>query len=295
MDLIARSERLRAASTGASTPARLPPSDCTREELTLLCHLAETEFVGHGSIFDLGCGNGGSTACLAHGLVGNPVPEAQESVVHAYDWFDACADGIRAHAHIERFEQCVAPYRSRVELVSANILECTYPGAAGGAEILFVDISKTERTFLHVQREFASKLLPGGILIQQDFGRPRLSWLHYSTMLLLDHVEVEGVVDDSLVCRILRPLTREVIERSTGDQLTVAERAACVRDAADLFSGVTTKGNDYRDILVLSEVFTWLHGGDRLAARKRMNAFSPSDTFVKSFRVMLDQVSAALG
>lgn len=268
----------------ATEPVHWLRSDCTPRELRLLCYLAEREYSGKGEIFDLGCGNGGSTYCLCHGLQHNQRTNGRATPVHALDWFEIGSGKHSRHASREKFVANTADFEEQIVLLDQDIRSFRWNGAAPPIEILFVDIAKELDLFEAVVRQFYTTFVPGtSLIVHQDFGRPRLPWLHYGTMLLLPYTTILDVVDDTLVVRVDRQPDSKVLERLFSPSLSPASKAELVLEVKQRLGHLKTKGVDYRSILALSEVYVWLYAGDFQKAQERLDGFAATSAFDRAF------------
>lgn len=288
------SGRMRRRIGRATPPRRWPRSDCTRDELQLLCYLAEHEFTGEGEIWDVGCGNGGSTFCLCEGLRSNPREQARDARVHAVDRFESSADSHWSGATVATFAANTAGCEDRVVVHSTDITCFRWPGPPPPLEILFIDVAKEEHLFTAVVRSFFQSFLPGrSIVVHQDFGRPRLSWLHYSSMMLLPYMRIIAIVDDSLVLRVDRQPDAAVLARILDPSLDVEEKVWHVAAARRLLAVERSRGVSYDEILGLSEAYVWLYAGRYREALRALDDLRLSPAAQHSFRLMIDQVRAA--
>lgn len=274
-----------------SVPAvNYPRASMTQEEKVMLTYVTRSLYSGSGAICDLGCGKGGSTFALCHGLAENP--EAGTAArVHAYDWLEL-AQGDHADGHTEIFWKNVAPFKHLVSLHLGDLRDETWDD--GDIEVLFVDVAKEVDLFQHVAREFFPALVPDvSIIIHQDFGRPRLPWLHYSTGMLLPFVDVLGIVEDSLVLKLVKPIPDELIEAMSADNFSMDERLSHIRHLQQEFGAETTKGFTYREVLGLSEAFVYFYAGHLDMARQVVDELEASETFLDYFRQMMAPIVSA--
>jgi hypothetical protein len=262
--------------------------------MRLLCYLGQHEYQGLGEIFDLGCGNGGSTLALCHGLRHNTSPTASRRKVHALDCFEHGGEQHGGHASLEKFSSTTAGYEDRIVLHPVDIRTFDWRDTAPPIEILFVDVAKEIDLFEAVVKRFFGSFLPGrSILVHQDFGRPRLPWLHYSSMMLMPFMSILDVIEDSLVLRVESQPTTEVLARLVSPSLSPEQKANLVAEARRLFQGVETKGIDYADILALSEAYVWFYAGEIERVRDLLPQVRVTPSFEGLFGPMLKRLDSA--
>jgi hypothetical protein len=176
------------------------------EEIALLYLLArDLDLVATpgAAIVDAGCFLGGSTAALSRGLLDRD-PPAPGCRVHSYDLFTiqpymirdygwAIGDLREGDSSRTLFEEVVGSERlARVEVHEGDI--CARPWDGAPISVLFIDIAKSWEINDHVHRQFLPALLPGGIVIQQDYVHEWSPWLHLTMELLGDAFEYLGSV-----------------------------------------------------------------------------------------------------
>jgi hypothetical protein len=182
-------------------------------------------------------------------------------------------------------------HADRVVVHDLDIRDFRWEGEPPALEILFVDLAKEEDLFRAVADSFYGSFIPGrSLVVHQDFGRPRLSWLHYSTMFLLPWLEILDVIDDTLVLRVERQPERDVLNQLVSSSFDVRAKAHLVQEAARHFGGIRTHGVDYREILGLSEAYVWLRGGDPAGALACLRGLAPTPEFERAFGDMLAEV-----
>jgi hypothetical protein len=190
----------------ASVPEGLDglPTMLSREEIALLYLLArdlDLLDTTEAAIVDAGSFLGGSTAALTQGLLDRD-PPALGRRVRTYDLFTieyymvrdcawAIGDLREGDSTRARFEEIVGDERLElVEVCEGDILERTWDGAPIG--LLFLDIAKSWEINDHVHRQFLPALLPGAIVLQQDYVHEWSPWLHLTMELLEDAFEYLG-------------------------------------------------------------------------------------------------------
>jgi hypothetical protein len=180
------------------------PTMLSREEIALLYLLArdlDLLATPGATIVDAGSFLGGSTAALTQGLLDRD-PPALDCRVRTYDLFTieyymvrdcawAIGDLREGDSTRARFEEILGGERLElVDVCEGDILERTWDGAPIG--LLFLDIAKSWEINDHVHRQCLPALLPGAIVLQQDYVHEWSPWLHLTMELLEDAFEYLG-------------------------------------------------------------------------------------------------------
>lgn len=192
------------------------PTMLVQRELDYL-HWLGTQLTGSGRVVELGCFLGGSTAALTEGMRASGRALKPTLV---YDSFIAPDNEAVANSWwMKRYQ--LGPgenFRNKYESIHASrldrldIREGWLPENATRAqelevypeqepiELLFVDVAKTWGVHETVLRAFARHLLPGAILIQQDFLDAPTPWLAIHMWQLRDVLEpLDNLRDASTV------------------------------------------------------------------------------------------------
>ena len=198
------------------------PGMISRQERKLLYALANKYYRGEGCIIDAGTFLGASTVTFYQALkdrkfkVGNnkPIQSFELAVVrpnfdrHAQKWGLPRRDIGESYEDILR--QQLAHTMDYVELHIGNILD--YDASdIDKIEIAFLDILKNEQITEHCFHIFLSKLIEGGVIIQQDYFFDDLPFIKYMTEALDDHLEYNGEVRSSAVFTLRRPLDEKTL------------------------------------------------------------------------------------
>lgn len=208
------------------------PSMISPEEMRYLHWLARCIWRDAGHVVELGPWLGGSTACLAAGM------RARGSLpAHRLHSFDDCVwrafMSERAALPLapgDSFEpllrENLAPFAELVCVQRARLPDETVPGDAGAArlrelgpaalaefawpagepiEILFVDGAKSWRGLRHLLLAVSAALLPGGLLVCQDYKYWGCYWVPMILGRLARHLEpVHDVLGGSTLAFALR-------------------------------------------------------------------------------------------
>lgn len=194
---------------------------------------AQEEVTGSGTIIDLGCWLGSTTAALAMGLSANRKPAASSTLIHAYDLFvwdprtayhvpptrlGPYSDG---DSFRREFELVVRRWRDRIVVHEGDLEREGWTD--GPIELLLVDAMKSWNLTTHILRHFCPSLLPiDGYLIHQYSSHCFTPWIPLVSFRLLDHLrpvrDIPG--SESFVFRLMRPVpSRDLnLTRSSFDE-----------------------------------------------------------------------------
>ena len=165
-------------------------------ELVLL-YLAGRSHQGKGAIVDLGPLLGASTACLAQGALDGG---HEDSVIDSFDlWHINNYEGFLkdlncspAGSLLGGFNNRMQNHLTRVRPHQGDFLDWQWGDAP--IEILFVDLSKTWSLENHLMKTMMPKLIPGGLLIHQDYIHHNEYWIHINMERYRDHFTHLGFV-----------------------------------------------------------------------------------------------------
>ncbi|MCA9218563.1 MAG: class I SAM-dependent methyltransferase [Planctomycetales bacterium] len=216
-------------------PVEMPdlPSMLNFKEKKLLYWLTAEFYRGTGAIVELGTFLGSSTAHLAEGLLANS--QVESKMIHSYDLF--AAGPFEAKWLTERFGLSAAPGYNFRHLFSENVEKyadiltvtegdiCDSAWTGGEIEILFVDLCKTHAINDFVIMEYFPHLVPGSLLIQEDYIHGALGWLHTTMELLSSYaVPVADTDTNSMVYYIKKPIPQSALKRCLWDATTFDEK-----------------------------------------------------------------------
>lgn len=179
-------------------------SDCTELELTALYSTVRS-FRPNGSICDVGCGNGGSTAAICQGLKDAGI--VSRGQVYAYDLFDELPT---QHADISTFAANTSPYKNYISPIKIDLLEIS--NTPDEIDILFIDAAKSIQLNRAIAHAFLPNLNVPSIIINQDFGRPHLFWIHLMFSYLIESGAKYEIVDDMITLYTRDSLSKSLIE-----------------------------------------------------------------------------------
>jgi len=217
---------------------RLPfPSMVTQPEASFFRRCAARCVHQPGKIVDLGCWMGSTAVALARG-----VHEAGGSDrIFAVDIFlwSSWMDPVHAplvHCIYAEGESFLPEARrvardygfGLVDLVAADLTK--FEWSQGPIKILLVDAMKSATLMKQIARTFFPALVPGGILLHQDFKHGYTSWIHILQYRLRRHFRfIESVPKAGTVGFdvLSTPDVNEVIAASQMDRVSSAEVDAC--------------------------------------------------------------------
>lgn len=210
------------------------PTMLTREEMRMLAWLAE-HVEAPGAIVDLGCFLGGSTVSLAWGAARGPSPrriwsydrfaiDERHKVRYLYQHGHGFHPGTDARPLFDRFTRSFA---AAITAVKGDILAQRWE--AGPIALLFIDLSKTLEINDHILKTFFGALVPGSLVVQQDFLFFRNPWLYptmhrlEAAMPMLGHTE-----DHAVIFGVRRPPSPAEIEGCLARNLTPEATLAAI-------------------------------------------------------------------
>lgn len=193
-------------------------------------------FGREGAIVDLGCWLGATSIALARGLQdhGSKGEQRPERVV-GFDRFE-WESWMPAHipyclyqpgdSFLPEARKLVREHAgAEVELIQADLGQYQWEG--GSIKILLVDAMKNEDLARQIARNFFPKLLPGGLLIHQDFKHYYTSWIHLLQYHLRSYFQFyRSIPAGTVAFKVARPIPQEAVDQAT-------EFAAANDDEAD--------------------------------------------------------------
>ena len=215
------------------------PTMLTPEEQRMLVWLTQHAYRGQGAIVDLGAFFGGSTGRMAYGLVQSGLT----GHVHSYDRFEITPDGAEKWLFskgIPRFEGTDMLPASRaalgaigadIHLHKGDIMQASWKN--GPIEVLHVDICKNPATTDHIARQFYPALLPGALVVQQDYLHFRTPWVIAQMALMADCFEmIVPTEHHSVLFRCTREVTAADLDKGRTVGLSDTQLKALILDAA---------------------------------------------------------------
>ncbi len=153
---------------------------------------------GKATAVEIGCWLGGSTVALSRGLSSVPAGEWQLHVFDAFRWRKIDVDKVSFAAvplaqgddFFPLWSANTAAWRPRISVHRGDIQGSAWDGQP--IHVLFLDAPKEDPLVAHVFRTFYPALVPGGVLIAQDY-----DW--YGSRDLRDAIDAEDLVETARV------------------------------------------------------------------------------------------------
>jgi hypothetical protein len=275
-----------AAGEGASAPRAEIPGMVSPAEMDFFRESAARYIGKEGAIVDLGCWLGSTSIALAQGLLdhGSQANHRKEKVL-GFDRF-VWEEWMPAHipfGHYHAGESFLPETRrlardhggDRVELIQADLT--LYEWKGGPIKILLVDAMKNESIASQITTSFFPSLMPGGLLIHQDFKHYYTSWIHVIQYRLRHYFRLAASVRRSatVAFEVIAPIPREAVNQAT-DLATIPddEVDASFRYSLDLV------GPDDCANVAAAHVMQYVHlerKGRALETLETYRSLAPSD------------------
>jgi hypothetical protein len=180
-------------------------------------------YTGAGEVVDLGCWLGSTTIPLVRGLRENRAFLDSGRKVFAYDlfvWFDWMNESVagtnlvgrfqEGDSFLDEFEKRTSEYAEHIETRAGDLAEIGWSG--GPIEFLLVDAMKNWDLANAIVREFYPHLVPGSLVLHQDFAHWLVPWIHVIQWKLRDHFELFEDIprSQSVVFKLVRPVSAEM-------------------------------------------------------------------------------------
>lgn len=240
------------------------PGMVSSDEMAFFGESAARYFGGGGAIVDLGCWLGSTSIALAQGILshGSKADNGNEKVfgIDMFQW-EAWMPAHIPYCLYEPGDSFLPEARrvvhehggGRVELIQADL--GFYEWSGGPIKILLVDAMKNENLAIQIPRNFFSSLIPGSLLIHQDFKHYYTSWIHVLQYRLRQYFRFYRSVRWATVAfEVLAPIPREAVDQAT-DFTTIPddEADASFRHSLDLI------GPDERVNIAAAHVMHYVH------------------------------------
>jgi hypothetical protein len=201
------------------------PGMVSSAEMAFYSESAARYFGREGAIIDLGCWLGSTSIALAQGILshGSKADNRNEKVF-GFDMFQ-WETWMPAHipyclyeagdSFLPEARRVVREHGGgRIELIQADL--GLYQWRGGPIKILLVDAMKNENLAIQIPRNFFPSLIPGGLLIQQDFKHYYTSWIHVLQYRLRQYFRFyRSVPWGTAAFEVLAPIPRQAIDRAT--------------------------------------------------------------------------------
>ena len=156
-------------------------------------------------------------------------------MVRDYGW--AIGDLREGDSARPRFEEIVGEERlGLVDVHGGDVRKRTWDGAP--ISVLFLDIAKSWEINDHVHRQFLPALLPGAIVLQQDYVHEWSPWLHLTMELLGDGFEYLGSVPyGTAIFGLTRAIGTDEVPESLREAVPDARKLELFDRSAAKFAG----------------------------------------------------------
>jgi hypothetical protein len=172
---------------GNGVPKADIPGMVSSDEMAFFTESAARYVGREGAIVDLGCWLGSTSIALAQGILSNrsEADNGNEKVfgLDRFQWEGWMPADIPycvyepGDSFLPEARRVVREYGGgRVELIQADL--GVYEWSGGAIKILLVDAMKNEDLAIQIPRNFFPSLVPGSLLIHQDFKHYYTSWIH---------------------------------------------------------------------------------------------------------------------
>ncbi|MFJ5776827.1 hypothetical protein [Streptomyces sp. NPDC093094] len=256
-------------------PDDLPYTQCSTWELKFLYLLGRHHLTGRDPVVELGSGGGGSTYALAMGLHESPVFDERTGRLHAYDFFRVGRGTFASekfftsgrapegdNSFLEEFKGRLEPFLPFLEIHAGDLWQTSDPDDRTPVEFLHIDIAKTARVFRCVSERFLTRLVPGSVVLHQDFAGPRLPWLHWSTGALLPYIEFAGApIRSTLAFEVVRPVPEDVLRAVTEDTYSYEEKLRLISAVQERLDRDHTGGIPFKSVLELAKAYVAHYDG----------------------------------
>jgi hypothetical protein len=264
---------------------------------------AAKNFGFRGSIVDGGCFVGGTTINLVEGLMHNPEfladPSRGAGLIRVYDLFRI--DDNYILEHLERnypdrdfrgqksflpvFKSNLASNARLLDVRHGDVTQAGYPDAEP-IEVFGVDLCKALVVTDFVVREFFPRLLPGALVLQQDFIHEFHPHIHLSMLRLEEFFEpyVELKWGGTVAFKVRKPITRDdVVARFGKDSSWYADTARNAPLLRRLIQEAHYDENRWIYLLTLG-IYLAAHGAKQAAGDAYREATTRFPTFEASAR-----------
>ena len=210
---------------GSGVPKADIPGMVSSDEMAFFTESAARYVGREGAIVDLGCWLGSTSIALAQGILrrGSKTDNSNERVF-GFDMFqwEGWMPAHIPYCLYEPGESFLPEARrvvrehggGRVELIQADL--ALYQWSGGPIKILLVDAMKNQELAIRIPRNFFPSLVPGSLLIHQDFKHYYTSWIHVLQYQLREHFRFyRSVRWGTVAFEVLASIPREAVDRAT--------------------------------------------------------------------------------
>jgi hypothetical protein len=213
-------------ASGESTPRVDIPGMVSPAEMDFFRESAARYAGKEGAIVDLGCWLGSTSIALAQGILrhGSQADNRTEKVF-GFDRFvwDEWMPAPIPYGLYQPGESFLPEARrlvrdhggAGVELIPADLT--LYEWRDGPIKILLVDAMKNESIASQITISFFPSLMPGGLLIHQDFKHYYTTWIHVIQFRLRQYFRLDRSVPGgaTVAFEVIAPIPREAVDQAT--------------------------------------------------------------------------------
>lgn len=221
------------------------PSLMTGDEAKFLHWLTRTLYCGAGEIVDLGPLGGLSTQAFACGIEASGRSYRGTPLIHSYDlwhFFPDWKDLFPGHslgegADLEPIFRDRLGERARwVTSNKGDLLSHQWSSAP--IELLFIDLAKSPRLWMHIQTHFFPSLIPGrSLVIQQDFVCGECPWIHVAQAALSEYfVPVDSPAGGTVAFLYKKQIPAELLGTDFWRELGIDQRAKLIEQCEELLT-----------------------------------------------------------
>lgn len=201
-------------------------------------------YKGDGVIAELGSYTGGLACVIGEALQRGKLPGRRLEIYEFFEHSDLSREMLKddplfnPRDFFEIWERNVDAYRKRIKLFRGDFRE-TASDSSSKIELLFVDIIKHGSMINPFMRSFVPRLVPGGILVHQDYFHWQSPWVVYATEAMADVFEFLGAISNhSAVFRLAGELPQDLVRRDFIDGLSDEDKLMLMRRAIERFGGI---------------------------------------------------------
>ncbi len=252
------------------------------KELDHLFKLGNKLALEKGNInwIDIGAGSGAATVAFCNGVKISK-PESLQNVylvdrfVNDHPTYKDFTVGNHREKTDTFFEECWKNTREFLPYIIACDLRKPVP--LPRANVIFLDCLKSIDIHKSVFKSIKENLTGPVYLIHQDFGRPNLPWIHYTTAFILERKEGQiyyGPIGSSLCLFLPNGMTKEASEAIYTDRFSEEEKLSLINNLSVLLS-------NYKN----QKRYSWVFSLSSLYVRKQLHSLVQSDIdgYVKNY------------
>ena len=208
------------------------------DELRFLHYLGRRH-QGLGACVDFGPLAGSSTYALASGLAA----AGSDARIYSYDLWRFYPDWQRFFPRVQLqpgddilplFMENLGRHRGRVVPTKGDI--CHAEWKREPIEIMFIDAAKTPDVMRHIVNVFYPYLVPGALIVHQDYVSAQCPWIHIVDRLLRDFFEyADSPYGGSICVRVKKPMPANLLPANYYDSIAVEDARTLLAQARGIF------------------------------------------------------------